>query len=245
VLGGLVGGSSSSQVLLGTPEHLRQAGNLPAPTHDAAAVYVGKSVLLFGGGESVSAPYVFRVDPRTGSSHRLHPLDEPLSDLGAATVDGRVYLVGGYTGSRFASAILRVGRDDRTTTVARLPAGVRYAGVAALGHSLYVAGGVTPGGTSDAIYRVDLPKHRVVRIGTLPTPVAHAPLVAARGSLWLVGGGGSSDILRIDPVTGTSVVAARLPEALSNAAAVALPSGRLIVIGGDGSDAVWAVDPVA
>ena len=245
VLGGLVAGSSSRQVLLGTPEHLRPAGSLPSPTHDAAAVLLGKSVLLFGGGEAVSAPYVFRVDPGTGSARRLHPLDEPLSDLGAAAVAGHVYLVGGYTGTTFASAILRVGRNDRTTTVARLPAGVRYAGVASLGPSLYVAGGVTPAGTSDAIYRVDLAAHRVVRIGTLPTPVAHAPLVAARGSLWLVGGEGSRDILRIDPRTGTSVVAARLPKALPNAAAVALPNGRVIVIGGDGSNAVWAVDPAA
>jgi outer membrane protein assembly factor BamB len=245
VLGGLVAGSSSRQVLIGTPERLRSAGSLPAPTHDAAAVLLGKSVLLFGGGEAVSAPYVFRIDLGTGSARRLHPLDEPLSDLGAATVGGHVYLVGGYTGTKFASAILRVGRNDRTTTVARLSAGVRYAGVAALGRSLYVAGGVTPAGTSDAVYRVDLATHRVVRIGTLPTPIAHAPLVSARGSLWLVGGQGSRDILRIDPRTGKSVVAARLPRALPNAAAVALPSGRVIVVGGDRSNAVWALDSTA
>ena len=245
VLGGLVGGSSSRQVLVGPPERLRVAGNLPSPTHDAAAVLLGKSVLLFGGGESVSAPDVVRVDPGTGLVRRLHPLEEPLSDLGAATVGGRVYLVGGYTGARFARAILRVGRRNRTTTVARLPAGVRYAGVAALGSSLYVVGGVTPAGASAAIFRVDLATHRVARIGSLRTPVAHAPLVAACGFLWLVGGDASRDILRIDPRTGRSTVAGRLPRALANAAAVALPNGRVVVIGGDGSNAVWALDPAA
>jgi hypothetical protein len=246
VLGGLVGGSSSRQVLLGRPEQLRIAGSgLPLPTHDAAAVLLGKSVLLFGGGESVSEPGVVRVDPATGVAQRLHPLDEPLSDLGAVAVGGRAYLVGGYTGAQFASAILRVGIRNRTTTVARLPAGVRYAGVAALESSLYVVGGVTPAGASDAIFRVDLATDRVTRMSSLPHPVAHASLVAARGFLWLVGGDGSRDILRIDPRTGRSAIAGRLPRALSNAAAVALPNGRVVVIGGDGSNAVWAVDPAA
>ena len=82
--------------------------------------------------------------------HRHSPsagrLDEPLSDLGAAVVGGRAYLVGGYTGSRFASAVLRYDGPGRTTTVARLPEGLRYAGVAALGSRIVVAGGVTTSG---------------------------------------------------------------------------------------------------
>ena len=62
-LGGLVGGSSSSQVLLGAPAHLRRVGRLPVPTHDAAAALVGGRVYLFGGGEAVSTDAVVRVDP--------------------------------------------------------------------------------------------------------------------------------------------------------------------------------------
>ena len=54
VLGGLVNGASTTQVLVGKPERLRVAGRLPAPTHDAAAALVGKQVLLFGGGTSAS-----------------------------------------------------------------------------------------------------------------------------------------------------------------------------------------------
>ena len=173
----------------------------------------------------------------------MHPLDEPLSDLGAAAVRGRTYLVGGYTGTRYATAILRVGRRDRTTTVARLPGGTRYAGVAALGNAIYVAGGVTPAGTTAAVYRVDVDAGRVSRIGTLPRPVAHAPLVATRGALWLVGGDGSRSVLRIDPRTGKVSVAGRLPAPLANAAAVTLPDGRIAVLGGDGSSAVWLLTP--
>ncbi len=186
---------------------------------------------------------VAQIDASTGAARRLHPLDEPLSDLGAAVVSGRVYLVGGYTGTSFASAILEVGPRDRTTTIARLPAGVRYAGVATLNGAIYVAGGLTQAGPSDAVYSIDVSQGTVARIGTLPRPLAHGALVAARGVLWFVGGDGSRDVLRIDPRTGSISLAATLPRPLANAAAVALPNGRIIVLGGDSSDAVWQLTP--
>jgi len=245
VLGGLVEGASSSQILAGAPERLSRIGSLPSPTHDAAAVVRSdRMVELFGGGESVSRPTVVAIDPATGGVRRLASLDEPLSDLGAVVVRGRPYLVGGYTGTRYASAILRVGRNDRTSVVARLPSGTRYAGVAALGNAIFVAGGVTEAGISAAVYRVDVDTGRVSRIATLPRPVAHAPLVAATGALWLVGGDGSRAVYRIDPSSGHVVAAARLPHALANAAAVSLVDGRIVVLGGDGSDAVWMLAPI-
>jgi len=242
-LGGLVAGSSSSQILLGTPERLRRVGSLPAPTHDAAAVLVRGSVWLYGGGQAVSSPAVVRVDPRTGTARTAGNLDEPLSDLGAAVVAGRPYLVGGYTGARFATAVLSA-RGSRTTVAARLPAGLRYAGVAASGGRLYVAGGLTTAGEARAIDVVDPRAGTVRRLGTLPRAVAHAPLVAVGGGLYLVGGelasGASTrSIVRIDPASGRTRVAGRLPVALADAAAVE-SSGRAIVIGGSG---VYAFRP--
>jgi outer membrane protein assembly factor BamB len=243
-LGGLVAGTSSSQVLAGPPDDLRRIGSLPAPTHDAAAVVSSSgNVVLLGGGQSVSVPAVVGVDPRTGRTRRLPRLDEPLSDLGAAVVHGRTYLVGGFTGTRFASAILRLGSHDRTAVVARLPAGTRYAGVAGLGGAIYVAGGVTESGPSTAVYRVDVRTGRVAHIGRLPRPLAHAPLVAADRALWLVGGDGSRSVLRIDPRTGRVSLAGRLPTNLSNAAAMPFEGSHIVVLGGDGSAAVWELTP--
>ena len=83
----------------------------------------------------------------------------------------------------------------------------------------------------------------VSRIATLPRPVSHAPLVAADGALWLVGGDGSRSVFRLDPSSRRISLAARLPQRLANAAAVAFADGRIIVLGGDGSDAVWALTP--
>ena len=236
VLGGETGGASTDQVLLGTPARLRAVGRLPVATHDAAAALLGGSVLLFGGGQAVSTDAIVRVDPATGRAASAGRLDEPLSDLGAVTIGGKAYLVGGYTGSAFATAILRYD-GGRTTTVARLPAGTRYAGVAALGSSIVVAGGLTPAGATAAVYTVDPKTHAVRRTATLPAPEDHAGMAALGGALYLVGG---REILKIVPGGGVSV-AARLPVSLADPAVVAL--GKRIVIVGGGTDGVYAFTP--
>ena len=241
-LGGLVGGASSDWVLRGRPGSLRRVGRLPAPTHDAAAARLGRSVYLFGGGEQTSSPAIVRVDPATGRAARAGTIGEPLSDLGAVSIGNTAYLVGGYTGSRFATAILRFRPGRQPALLARLPVGLRYAGVASLGGRIYVAGGVTTSGTSDAVYAVDSRTRAVTQIGTLPTPVAHAPLVAIRGRLYLVGGTDPSGrprsaILEIDPASGSVSPAGSLPGPRADAAAVAL-GARAVVLGGSTSAAV-------
>ena len=236
VLGGETRGTSTSQVLLGTPEHLHAAGRLPSPTHDAAAALVGRSVYLFGGGQASSVDTIVRVDPATGVSAAAGHLDEPLSDLGAVTIDGTPYLIGGFTGIKFASAILRFRGGSRTTTVARLPEGTRYAGVAALRGRIYVAGGLTAGGITDAVYEVTL-KGRVRQVATLPAREDHAAMAALDGNLYLVGG---RKILRIQPAGRVSVVA-NLPVSLVDPAVAAI-GNRLVIVGG-GTRSVYSVRP--
>jgi hypothetical protein len=243
--GGLAGGTSSGEILAGRPEQLLSVGHLPLPTHDAALAVSGGRGFLYGGGEAVSTDTIVRIDPRTGAAQRAGSLGEPLSDLGAAVVQGTIYLVGGFTGSRYATAVLRVRGRHPPTVVARLPAGLRYAGVAALGNELYVAGGVTPGGESDAVLAVDPARHHVRRIATLPAPTAHAPLVALGGELYLIGGatpGGRpvDRVVEIDPAAGTATVAGRLPHPLADAAAVRV-GRRAIILGGTSPEPSKAV----
>jgi len=235
VLGGYTGSTSVDSILLGPPAHLRLAGHLPIPGHDAAAVLVGGSVLRFGGGQATSVSTVQRVDPASGRASAAPALDEPLSDLGAVAIGGHAYLVGGYTGSQYASAVLRYLPGGGTKTVARLPAGTRYAGVAAIGGTIYVAGGLTTGGTSAAIYAVPL-HGRLRRIGTLPAPERDAAMAALGGTLYLVGG---RTVLAIDPHSGRTSVAARLPASLTDPTATAL--GDRIVVTGGGTNAVYSL----
>lgn len=231
VIGGETGGASTDQILLGTPAHLRPAGRLPVAGHDAAAVLLGNRVLVFGGGQASSVDTIVRIDPATGRAAPAGRLGEPLSDLGAVALNGRAYLVGGYTGTLFASAILRYPGEH---VVTRLPNGTRYAGVAAIGNTIYVAGGITTGGTSDAIYAVT---NHVRQIGTLPAPEAHAGMASLGGALYLVGG---RTVLRITP-SGTVSTAATLPVSLADPAVVTV--GRSLVIVGGGTNAVYSFTP--
>jgi Kelch motif protein len=231
--GGLVAGTSSDQILFGRPSRLRVVGRLPSPTHDAALA----DGYLFGGGEAVSTDAVIRIDPQARTARRAGTIGEPLSDLGAATIGTHVYLVGGYTGSRFATAVLRYRPGRPPVVVARLPAGLRYAGVAALGGRIYVAGGVTPSGESATVLAVDPLRHTVRTVVHLPSPVAHAPLATLHGALYLVGGTDTSGtprrtILRIH--RGSVAVAGYLPTPLADAAAVSV-GGRIVILGGSGT----------
>ena len=161
---------------------------------------------------------VSRAERRHAATRTLHPLDEALSDLGAAQVGGSTYLVGGFTGTTYASAIVRLAATDRaTTTVARLPTGTRYAGVATSDGKIYAAGGLTTRGESRAIYEFDPRDATVVRIGSLPRPEAHATLAALGGHRYLFGG---RSVLRISPDTGAVARVATLPQPLSDPNAV-------------------------
>ena len=140
----------------------------------------------------------------------------------------------------YASGILAF-RGGPPTLAARLPVGLRYAGVASLGGLVYVAGGITTLGTSSAVYSFDPATGVVDQVATLPRPVAYAPLVALGNELYLIGGDGSSAIERIAP-TGSVSLAGHLPTQLANAAAVTI-AGSIYVFGGDGSDAVLRIVP--
>jgi PQQ-like domain len=246
-LGGLVVGSSTADVLAGPPSRLRRIGQLPVPTHDAAAALVGGAAYLFGGGEAVSTDAVVRVDPTTGAARRVGSLGEPLSDLGAAVVKGRAFIVGGYTGARYATAVLRFRPGRTPVLVTRLPVGLRYAGVASQGGTVYVAGGLSTVGETRAVFAVDPSARSVRRVATLPFAVAHAALASLGGSLYLVGGrsaGGAAlaTVLRIDPRTGAVARAGHLPRALEDPAAVTIGDG-IVVLGGAGSNAVLSIKP--
>jgi N-acetylneuraminic acid mutarotase len=220
-------------ILAGPANHLRVFGHLPQPTHDAAAAFLNGSVYLFGGGSSVSTPNVVKVDPLTGKAKEAPPLDEPLSDLGAVAIGGHAYLVGGYTGTEFATAILR----DGTQVVARLPYGTRYAGVTAVNGTIYVAGGLTKAGASRAVYAIS-PGGELKQIATLPKPEDHAALAALGDTLYLVGG---RKVLAINSRSSKVKVAAQLPVSLTDPTATTV--GNAIMVAGGGTNGVWALTP--
>ncbi|HEX7082955.1 MAG TPA: kelch repeat-containing protein [Gaiellaceae bacterium] len=238
LVGGLTPADVSTdavQLLHGSVE--RRAATLPAALHDAAAVRLGGSVYLFGGGDGVrQLDGIQRVAP--GAPRTVGQLPAPSSDQAGAAIGSTAYVVGGYTGSAWLDTIVawRPGKPARV--VARLPGALRYAAVASAAGRLVIAGGSTPAGTaSRAVLVFDPATGKVRRIGSLPAPTTHAAAAAIGSRVYVIGGRGAAvdtptaAVVAVDPGAGTVRPAGSLVAARSDLAAVSLGS-RILLAGG-------------
>ena len=230
-------GASTSGVFRLSPATgvLRSLGSVPQAFHDAAGALIGNAIYVFGGGAAQSSAAVQRFDLGTGTGAVVARLPRPLSDIAAAQTANGVYLVGGYDGHVPRSEIYRTTDGSHFAPFGRLPVGLRYPAVAALGSRIVIAGGTSPAGASSAVYVLDAATGHVRLLGHLPAPVAHAQAFSLGGAVYVAGGVDATGnttgaIARIDPATSTIVpVAGSLP--VGNAATVELP-GTALVLGG-------------
>jgi hypothetical protein len=249
ILGGLDSAEASvSGVFQLDPKgaHLKQAGELAGPLHDAAAATLGNRVLVFGGGVETSSNEVQALPAPGGSvsagalASVVGRLPTPRSDLSAVAIGERAYLLGGYDGKAPLGSVLATADGSSFTEVATLPAPARYMAVAASGGKIYAFGGeLANGRPSDAIQEVDPRRGAAHVVGHLPEPTSHAAAVELGGRVYLLGGeanGVLSDrIWRFDPANGTIAPAGRLPLPLAYAGATVVGSTAYL-IGGKGAD---------
>ena len=130
--------------------------------------------------------------------------------------------------------------------MARLPEATRDAAVTMRGDTLYVAGGRTESGLSNAVYAVDLGAGTVAVIGHLPHRGVRRALVPAGGKLYLLGGKDAAGPVRddrrsIDPATGTIENAGTMPRPLAGAAVVRV-GGATYLLGGTRPTAITRVE---
>jgi hypothetical protein len=224
---------------------LQSLGTVPHAFHDAAGGIIRGRLLIFGGGSSTSSDTVQAFDPRTRQGAIIAHLPRPLSDLGAAQLEGSTYLVGGYDGARPRAEIL-VTRDGRHYALAgRLPVGLRYPAVAADHGNIIVAGGESARGTSDVVYTFNPLTGRVRLAAHLPAPVAHASLIVAGDALYLIGGTDTNGtptgtITSVDLSSGTATAIAPTSPALADAATARLGQTTFL-IGGRGAHTLTTV----
>jgi N-acetylneuraminic acid mutarotase len=208
---------------------------VPQPFHDAAGAILGNALYVFGGGAAQSSASVQRFDLGARTGKVVAQLPRALSDISAAQTPVGVFLVGGYDGRVPRREIYRTTDGTHFTLVARLPLGLRYPAVAALGTSVVIAGGTSPGGASDRVFVLDTGTGHVRQLGQLPAPVAHAQAFTLGGAVFVAGGVDANgnvvgSATRIDPVSGRiGSVPGSVP--VSDAATVAL-RGTVLVIGG-------------
>ena len=231
--------TSTSDVIAVQGRSARASRALPAAQHDAPAVALAGAVYVFGGGDGIrQLDHILRIDPRSGQVTAVGRLPAASSDSSAATVGSTAYVVGGYTGTHWLDTIVAVRPGGGARIVARLPVGLRYAAVTAVGASVVIAGGSLPSGSaSRAVYRFDPARRLVTRIASLPAATTHAAAASLGGLVFILGGRGaalgsvSSAIVAIDPRSGRTSAAGHLRVARSDLVAVSLPH-RIVVAGG-------------
>ena len=182
----------------------------------------------------VACPFTAMVEDSTWTA--LPAMPRPRSELGAAAIDGVVYVVGGFGGPSL------VDRFDTSTgtwsEAADLPVGVHHPGVAALDGRLYVAGGYAGDAATAALWAYDPATDAWERRADMPTARGALGLAPFAGRLYAVGGateglGGpvTAAVEAYDPAADAWQAVAAMPTPREHLAVVAGPD-RVFAVGG-------------
>jgi len=154
---------------------VKLAAKLPVSLESAALLSSGGMLYVVGGtprrgGQPTDG--VLQVELATGHVRSAGHFIEPLAAAGSASQGGFLYLAGGWTGEKVATAVLRWSPGKTAALVARLPVGLRSATAAFAGGRLYVTGG-----SPTATFAVD------VHAGTVAPAALPAALRKATSNL--------------------------------------------------------------
>lgn len=234
-----------------TTGHPTDAAKLPKVLHDAAGTSLGEAVLLFGGGEQEAGVRDITAVTGAQAGKVIGHLPEARSDLAAFTLNNTAYIIGGYDGTTLPTAVLATTDGVTLTKVGDLNPGVRYPAVAAADGRIYVFGGKTASGQTDAIQMCDPATHTITTIGHFPAPIGHAVAFTLGGTIYVAGGrvsnassdsgnNISSQVWSFDPAGATVTPAGTLPYGVADTGAATIGPNAYIVGGENQSDAALA-----
>ena len=175
-------------------------------------------------------------------------LGTPRDDFGIATVDGRIWVLGGTNGARASRLDTTEVYDPVANAWAygpKLTTARSSFRAVALDKTIYLFGGASPQAAAvDTAEALDTVTGRWRTLPALPTPRSGHAVVALDGLIYALGGSGNGKELgavdAFDPATNRWRAVAALPTPRSNLAAVAL-NGKLYAFGGLQGDAPSAV----
>jgi len=240
--GGLTPGDHSTDQVLALDlagGAARPAGRLAEAAHDSAGGVLAGRPFLFGGGGATELATVQRGGAARWQSVGRLP-GGTRSDLSVVPLDRGLLIVGGYDGSSTPTSLLRTTDGTHFVVAGHLPSGVRYAGTARIGGTVWVLGGEVDGRELTEVYRVDVVTGRVRSAGHLPGPLGHEAVVPVGDRLLVLGG--RTAVHRTTPAmwwfdtaSGRWTRAGRLPQAVADAPVVVRGS-RAWLLGGEAPD---------
>jgi hypothetical protein len=239
LMGGLGNGDRSTADVLRAPTSggpVRHAGHLSEALHDSAGGLLAGRPTTFGGGAATELADIQTRGPG-GTFHVAGRLPGARSDLAVAPSPSGLLVIGGYDGSHSPRAVLSTEDGRHFRRVGRLPYGVRYAGVAEQGGTIWLVGGESNGRELDEVWQLDAASGRVRTRGHLPRPVGHEALAVVGGRLLVIGGRTRPDRVTdamwwYRPGTRHWTSAGRLPRPVADAAWVRR-GNQLFLFGGE------------
>jgi N-acetylneuraminic acid mutarotase len=227
----------------------KAAAPIPAPRSEVAAAAVGNEIVVVGGYASSGGASSSRVDaysPARNRWRRLPNLPVAVNHAMAAAVRGRLYVLGGGTGSAPASRGAFVFYRGRWTRLPDMPESRAAAGAAVVGRTLYVMGGVTDAGRLDnrelarTALAFDLDTQRWSTIEG-PTPREHLGVTAARGAVYVVAGrtaGFDSNLRLVEAYLPSRRTWSKLPDVPSprGGTAATTVSNSIVSVGGEANE---------
>ena len=176
--------------------------NKPTPVAYVSAgevdTEVGTEVIVPGGCDAEGSPtrVVEAYDVLNDTWRAVSPLPKPRCAYALASMDGRLYLLGGWDGTRYASTVYAYDPEqDIWTEQASLDAGRGFAAAASLGQRIYVVGGDDGDRELPTCTVYDPATGTSEGCAQLTVGRSGLGLVALGGQLYAIGGGALTSFL--------------------------------------------------
>jgi N-acetylneuraminic acid mutarotase len=216
------------------------------PRQEHAVVALDGEVYVIGGftGSGMLTDTVEAYNPETNTWRNVASFPTPLHHANAATVGGKIYVLGFLLDAAFTptgDALVYDPMTDAWTDVTAMPAGTGRgaAGVAVVGTEIFVFGGSRSGTVADAS-AFDTASETWRTLPSMPAPREHMAATTIDGIVYVGGGrangitGFTDVVLSFDPQRESWSTLAPIPTARGGVAGSAL-AGRFFVFGGEGN----------
>lgn len=163
----------------------------------------------------------------------LAPMPEPRQEVGVAEVNGKIYAVGGLPRTNRVQEYDAANNSWRIVAPLPIPGGVDHTATAAVGGRLYVIGGNTNSGSTNAVFEYDPARDQWTQKASMPTARNALAGAVIEGKIYVVGGAGATEreLEVYDPATDTWAQRAPMAAGRNHLAAGAI-RGKLYVAGG-------------
>ncbi|ROT77865.1 kelch-like protein diablo [Penaeus vannamei] len=221
----------------------RSLSCLPFAVSKHGLVVSGENVMYLAGGEFPDGTVtrcMWRYDPVLDEWHDLAPMSMPRSELGAASLDGYIYAVGGWDGSSRLDSVERY--DPRTNSwkeVAPMKLSLTSPAVAACQGKLYVCGGaiLEDGDGIDMAQVYDPHTDTWEQLPSMIIPRSGSAAAVLHGLIYIIGGWHASTentnkVERFDPRTSTWQTVAGMCERRYRPG-VAVVDSKIYILGGE------------